>query len=142
MATFTGKANARFGFYVVNPNSAFNKLLSYSKKVIEPALFIGFKKALYVIEREAVRLINQGYYKPAVDTGHMRRSVTSKILYSTHREIAGAVGVIDTSYTIYVHEGTYKMEKRPFLTDAVENKKEEIIDLFRGIIKTAIKVKK
>ena len=140
--SFTGKAGTRFGFYAVNPSAAIRRVLTFTNRVIEPALFIGLKKALHLIEREAVRLITSGYYQPAVDTGHMRRNVTSRVLYTTHREIAGAVGVVDTYYSIYVHEGTWKMQDRPFLVDAAENKKEEILNLFRGIIKTAVKVKK
>jgi HK97 gp10 family phage protein len=140
--SFKGHAGSRFSFVALNANSAINKVLSFTNRILEPALFIGLKKALLLIEREAVRLIKSGYYKPAIDTGRMWRAVTSRVLYKTHREIAGAVGVVDVYYAIYVHEGTYKMEDRPFLVDAAENMKENIISLFRGEIKNIIRVKK
>jgi hypothetical protein len=137
---FRSKAN--LSIVAIAPGNAIGKFLTFTKKVIEPAMFIGLKKALLILEKESVRLIHSGYYKPAVDSGHMVQAVTSRVLYQTHREMAGAVGVVDTRYAIYVHEGTNKMVKRPFLIDAAENKKKEIIDLYRGIINSNIKFRK
>jgi HK97 gp10 family phage protein len=138
--SFTGHAGANFSFVTKNTTNAINKMLTFSSRIMEPALFVGVKKALLIVERKSVLLITGfRYYKNPINTGHMRRAITSRVLYQTHREIAGVVGVANTYYAIYVHEGTYKMVKRPFLTDAAESSKEEIINAFRGIIKAAVK---
>lgn len=141
---FSRKPRANFSIKAIGSNAVISKFMSFTNRVIEPALFIGLKKSLLIIERESIRLINSGYYKPAVDTGHMRRNVTTRILYQTHREIAGAVGVVDTRYAIYVHEGVESlgMPERRFLVDAANNKGQEIINELKGIINNTVKFKK
>lgn len=80
-----------------------------------------------MLQAEAIRLVKSGYYRPAVDTGHMWKN----IMYIPPKNVNPTDLVLDfgTSvyYAIYVHEGTKWMVKRPFIIDAVKNKRKEIL---------------
>jgi hypothetical protein len=120
------------------------------------------RKCLIKIETEAIFLINKGYYQPAVDTGLLRNSITHQTVVLTLDYYEGRVGT-NVYYSIFVHEGTkqkyglqaktsspnnqgssyfnpglnstgWHMPPRPFLADALEKKKDEIIaDIKREI---------
>jgi len=63
------------------------------------------------------------------DTGMLRRSITSMVS-SDDKTISGAVGT-NVEYAVYVHEGTSKMQARPFITDAIRAKRGEIEDIMK-----------
>lgn len=105
----------------------------------------GLTRALLIVEAEAVRLITRGYYRPAVDTGRLRRSITHTITNFNPKFAEGYVGT-NVYYALYVHEGTYFMEMRPFLVDALKNKQVQVqailVDAFSdGITETIRKGK-
>lgn len=85
-----------------------------------------------LVEAEAKRLITNGYYQPAIKTGTLRRSVTHEIVRASPFYIETAIGTTPY-YGIYVHEGTIHMKDRPYLVDALRNKRNEILLLFRKI---------
>lgn len=57
-----------------------------------------------------------------VDTGRLRASITADV-----RGLEANIGT-DVEYARYVHDGTYKMEARPFLYEAADNELEGIED--------------
>lgn len=60
-----------------------------------------------------------------VDTGNLRRSIYS------HRDGLECTVGTDCEYAIYVECGTHKMAAQPFLYPALENKKEEIVEIIK-----------
>jgi len=87
-------------------------------------------KAVIILEAEAKRKITSGYEKPAVDTGRLRASIVGQATSAEQGKAGTSV-----YYGIYVHEGTKRMPPRPFLTDALNDKKEEIIAMFKAAVK-------
>ena len=57
-----------------------------------------------------------------VDTGRLRASITADV-----RGLEANIGT-DVEYARFVHDGTYKMEARPFLYTAADNMLEGIED--------------
>jgi len=87
--------------------------------------------ACLLVEAEAKQLIRSGYYAPAIDTGTLRNSITHRVDPQTSFEVYGVVGVgASVYYGRYVHDGTAKMARRPFLADAANNKKRDINKTF------------
>lgn len=137
---FKGSAGASFGFYTKNTPQVINALAQYGAKR-KTMVKVAVKKALILVEAEAIRLIaGNVYWKNPIDTRRMSNSITNKLDKFTYTAIEGRVGT-NVDYAIYVHEGTKYMEigaknsgnesmdkgKRPFLTDALKNKRAEVI---------------
>lgn len=135
---FGGALAAKNGVFIQGDKQMISKLTRL-EKTMPLAGLDGIKRALLIIEAEAVRLVTSGYFKPAVDTGRMRRSITHKITNFTPTLAEGVVG-LNVFYAIYVHEGTIYMEARPFLTDALKNKQAIVqailVDAFRDQIRS------
>lgn len=145
---FSGSSGAKFGFTVRNDNKVISALEKYgnrSKKMVR----IAVKKALIMFESEAIRLVaGNVYWKNPIDTRRMINSITNKLDKFSYSAIEGRFGT-NVEYAIYVHEGTKLMArgqelhgggsspdgKRPFLIDALNNKKDEavkfIIDAYK-----------
>ncbi len=136
---FVGAAGGRFAVVVRGGSSLVAKLNAYSISTTSK-VYDAVKRAHLIVEAEAKRLITSGYYKPAVDTGRLRMSITSGIVNFDKNSIEAKIGS-NVYYGIYVHEGTKRMEKRPFLTDALEKKKEKIKEMIKIAIKLDVGMK-
>ena len=121
---FKGSAGGKFSVKVRNLPSVLRKIDAYGRKA-EKNVKIAIKVAVTLVEAEAKRLIKSGYYKPAIDSGILRSSITSEVVYASRGRVHGEVGTV-VHYGIYVHEGTYFMQPRPFLTDALKSQAEQI----------------
>lgn len=63
------------------------------------------------------------YAKAPYDTGRMYNSVD----YSTHlQSVDIGTNTNERKYSVYVHEGTYKMAARPFLRDGLLDGKDQL----------------
>ena len=95
------------------------------------------------IARDAVQeKILYGYHEPhgadghteIVDTGRLFDSIESKITGRTSSTVTVSVSA-NTEYASYVHQGTYKLNGRPFVTDGVNEAKPEIRSAFERIMR-------
>lgn len=85
------------------------------------------KKALTAMGIEGVKMtvaqMQGGYGKPIWQTGDLQRDVD----YEVDRNGENTVDVGNTlEYAKYVHEGTYKMQARHYLRDALNNGAERL----------------
>ena len=136
-AGFGGSAVLKTGVFIRGDKQLITKLNKLNKNVPRVTLD-AMTRVLLIVEAEAVRLVTSGYYRPAIDTGHMRRSITHRITNFNPGIIEGVVG-LNVFYAIYVHEGTIYMEKRPFLTDALKNKQAVIQAIFVDTLRRGLK---
>ena len=127
---FRGTAGGSFGISVRNLSQVIRKIDAAGKK-FERGIIIAANVIGIIVEAEAKRLVRNGYYRPAILTGTLRRNITHRRIKANPYEIAVEVGLSGVPYAIYVHEGTYFMERRPFLSDALANKKREILAVIR-----------
>lgn len=107
------------------------------------------RRALTAMGKEAVGLISDGmdtlYEKPIWDTGDLHRNVNHRV-----REDDAAVDVGNLSsgdnpvegenaleYAAFVHEGTYKMKARPYITDSLtgEYAKKRLMEIAKEYLK-------
>jgi hypothetical protein len=138
-SSFKGSAGGKFGFTVRGGQSAVRKLESFAN-TSRAKLLVAVKKSLIMVEAEAIRLVAGGvYWKNPIDTRRMIGSITNQLVSFGFTRIEGKVGT-NVEYAIYVHEGTEMMMKaaenrgkdggktggRPFLLDALNNKRLEI----------------
>ena len=72
-----------------------------------------------------------------VDTGATFDSVDAEVTKASQNAFSVSVGV-GTSYAGYVHNGTRFLKGRPFITDAVLDKKDEIESILSGEIPKGI----
>lgn len=63
-----------------------------------------------------------------VDTGRLFESIDAAVQRDSQNAFSVEVGA-NTPYAVYVHEGTYKLKGRPFITDAVLDSREELKEL-------------
>lgn len=63
-----------------------------------------------------------------VDTGRLQGSITYAV-----EGTEAAVGT-NVEYAVFVHEGTSKMVGRPFLRNAIEKNRDDIIHMFEGLV--------
>ena len=93
--------------------------------VFLPNIVIAMKQAVILVEAEAKKLC------PVGDTGLLRRSIKGIVEEITWKYVIGKIGT-NVPYAIYVHEGHHFRNgkgfvlARPFLRQALENKKVEI----------------
>ena len=66
-----------------------------------------------------------------VDTGRLFDSIEADVSRDSQNAFTVSVGA-NTPYAIYVHEGTYKLKGRAFITDAVMGKKNEVQSILAG----------
>ncbi len=125
---------------ILNEDQLREKLQNVSKNIM-PEIKAAMRQACLGVEREAKNNCTPGrspYPKAPFDTGTLRRSITSKVEESGNA-VKGKVGT-NVDYALYVHEGTSRMEARPFLLDAVMARKDATEQILRSaIIKAALK---
>ena len=66
-----------------------------------------------------------------VDTGRLFDSIDADVSRDSQNAFTVSVGA-NTPYAVYVHEGTYKLKGRGFITDAVMGKKNEVQSILAG----------
>lgn len=66
-----------------------------------------------------------------VDTGRLFDSIEADVSRDSQNAFTVSVGA-NTPYAVYVHEGTYKLKGRAFITDAVMGKKKEVQSILAG----------
>jgi HK97 gp10 family phage protein len=116
------------------------KRLNNVPKAMQEDVLEAMTKAAMNIEGEAKKYCAPSttiYDRAPFITGALRRSISS------HAKIQGKkiVGIVGAGvfYALFVHEGTSKMAARPFLLDAIKNKRPETIKLLSKGIEKAMK---
>lgn len=69
-----------------------------------------------------------------VDTGRLFDSITGSVNRISNNYYQAVVGT-DVPYAVYVHEGTYKLKGRPFITDGLAAAKDSMDAAIRSAIK-------
>lgn len=69
-----------------------------------------------------------------VDTGRLFDSITGSVNRISDNYYQTVVGT-DVPYAVYVHEGTYKLKGRPFITDGLASANSDIQAAIRAAIK-------
>lgn len=94
-------------------------------------------KALTAMGEEAVGMIvkkmETGYGRPIWRTGDLQRHEVYDVRAEDHAVDVGS----DLEYAPYVHEGTYKMAGRPYITDALTGANAR--DTLMGVAEEALK---
>lgn len=73
-----------------------------------------------------------------VDTGRLFDSIEGQVKAVNANVYQTSVGT-DVPYAEYVHEGTYKLKGRPFITDGILDSREEIKDAIREALRQGMK---
>ena len=104
-----------------------------------PALVQAMEKACLLAEGKAKENCTPGkspYYKapysddndPRRKPPHMRDTIEGKVAEVTASSVRGVVGT-PKDYGIHVHEGTSRMQARPFILDAIMEKEDNILEI-------------
>jgi HK97 gp10 family phage protein len=133
-ASLFGGKGVKFGISIKGNTSLIRKFNSY-KKSSSLKMYDATKRAVLIVEAAAKVLITK---KKAVDTGRLRGSIIGQVISYDVKSVEGKVGT-SVFYGIYVHEGTVKMEKRRFLTEALDKNKKRIVAMMAAAIKWDIK---
>lgn len=111
------------------------KIIADNTKEIEHAIDAAIARSL-----EAVGIFLEGEAKDElensprrIDTGNLRNSITHKV--SEDEVIIGT----NSSYGIYVHEGTRRMAPNRFLRNAVERNEDQIVKYIENELNNAVK---
>lgn len=72
-----------------------------------------------------------------VDTGRLFDSIQAKATRASQNAFGVSVGT-NVPYAQYVHDGTYKLKGRPFITDAATGKTAEVQAILAGEIPKGI----
>ncbi len=96
-------------------------------KIMTSELSRAIKKSAFKIEGTSKRLT-------PVDTGRLRASHRTKFGV---RQLSAMVST-NVDYAIFVHEGTSRVEARPFLSDAVEVEQRNIDKFFTQAVDNAL----
>ena len=98
------------------------------------------------IARDAVQMkMLYGYHdvhgKPPhteiVDTGRLFDSIEAEVNVINANVYQTVVGT-DVPYAEYVHDGTYKLKGRPFITDGINESKEDIKNAIRDNLRNGM----
>lgn len=73
-----------------------------------------------------------------VDTGRLFDSIEGQVKAVNANVYQTSVGT-DVPYAEYVHEGTYKLKGRPFITDGIMESREEIQSAIREALRQGMK---
>lgn len=115
------------------------KLQNVSKDML-PAIEKAMTTAAMNIEGKAKENCTPGqtpYDRAPFITGTMRRSISSKVEIK-NSEVHGIVGA-GVEYAVDVHEGTSRMEARPYILDAILEKESETADILSDAVENAIR---
>jgi HK97 gp10 family phage protein len=97
---------------------------------------LAINSALKILVAESKRLMMSGYSTPVFKTGNLFRNIKSKVTVAKKGFAQGRFGFdSSTGYGIYPHDGTYKMKSRPFLTDALINKRTAVDETIKSIFR-------
>jgi len=89
-----------------------------------------------VVDTYTEKIFDEAVREVPVDTGNLRSTIET-ILTDKALEVAkGWVGTKKTDYAHFVHEGTFRMEGRPFLTDALKAEAEDFVKAIISAIKS------
>ena len=72
-----------------------------------------------------------------VDTGALFDSIEADVSRASQNAFGVGVGT-DVSYAGYVHDGTYKLKGRPFVSDGVMESREDVKSILAGTIPKGI----
>lgn len=72
-----------------------------------------------------------------VDTGHLFDSIDASVTRESQNTYTTTVGA-NTSYAVYVHEGTSKLKGRAFITDAVMDSKDKVERILSRVLPQGI----
>lgn len=72
-----------------------------------------------------------------VDTGRLFDSIQAQVNPISANVYQTVVGT-DVPYAIYVHEGTYKLKGRPFITDGINASRSAIMDAIRAAMRNGM----
>jgi hypothetical protein len=98
------------------------------------------------IARDAVQMkILYGYsdlhgnppHTEIVDTGALFDSIKGEVV-AVNANVYQTVVSTDRPYAGYVHNGTYKLKGRPFITDGILDSREEIKNAVKAALKSGI----
>lgn len=123
----------------MTPEELQRKLSNLSKDML-PAIEKAMTTAAMNVEGKAKENCQPGtspYYRAPHITGTMLRSISSKVEMKSN-EVHGVVGA-GVEYAIDVHEGTSRMEARPFILDAILEKESETVEILSGAVEEAIR---
>lgn len=70
-----------------------------------------------------------------VDTGRLFDSIQAEVKRDSQNAFSVTVGT-DVPYAVYVHDGTRKLESRPFIRDGVMGKQTELASLLAADLST------
>lgn len=124
----------------MNVDELQRKLQNLSKDML-PAIEKAMTTAAMNVEGKAKENCTPGqtpYYRAPFITGTMRRSISSKVEVKGYNEVHGIVGA-GVEYAIDVHEGTSRMEARPFILDAILEKESETVVILSDAMEEAIR---
>lgn len=79
------------------------------------------------------------YYRPIFDTGLLRSEIYHKV--ETHGAIHGSVSafiVSPTEYAIPIHEGRSGMVARPYILDAINELRPDILSRLTGVLSAEV----
>jgi len=123
----------------MTPEELQRKLSNLSKDML-PAIEKAMRIAAMNVEGKAKENCTPGqspYYRAPHITGTMLRSISSDAKVKGN-EVHGIVGA-GVDYALDVHEGTSKMEARPFILDAIIEKEGETIKTLSDAVEEAIR---
>jgi hypothetical protein len=86
--------------------------------------------------KETITKNPAGWWKKPIDTGTMRRGIQAQSISPTKIII---VPSSSTPYAEYVHEGTKRMQSRPFFDVTAKYRGKEIEQFFNDAINTAMR---
>lgn len=103
-----------------------DRLLAKLEKISNSSMDEALKKACLVVETEAKLRC------PVLD-GQLRQSITN--------EVDGKTGYVGSNveYAPYVHQGTRWQKSQPFLEQALDSKREDIVEMFKKKIEEGAK---
>jgi len=88
-----------------------------------------------VVEEYTEKVFDEAIREVPVDTGNLRSTIETVLEKKAMEVVKGYVGTKKTDYAHYVHEGTFRMDGRPFLTDALKANAEEFVKAIIATIK-------
>jgi HK97 gp10 family phage protein len=77
----------------------------------------------------ALFVVGEVKRRTPVDTGYLRGSIAYTIIQTGGKYILRIYTNVE--YAIYVHEGTRRMQGRPFIRDGIEQNQRRIISLIK-----------
>ena len=108
---------------------------------VKARMEVNLEKALHAMGKAGIEsiidMMDNGYEEPIKDTGAMKAEQVYYVDLEGQRVLLGVPGgAVSAQYARFVHEGTVKMEARPFIRDALVGGKEEVM---KGVVEGFLK---